>query len=296
MSVESDRVVTAAIEWYRARVNGRYPKLVANNLAAAVEAYLKVPAPAPIPVPLPAVAPLGVPGHWRLEWEDQFATLDTSVWQRGWFPDGPVSGPVNPNEDAPYLDANAFTVTGVSGSTNGTALSLSLTDSGNGGLRGACVTTRGPQGKRFGYGVIEARMWLPRANVGDGSGIANWPALWSNGDDWPFTGEIDIMEGFGTAASYYHGLPYGEGQRIDFGRKAVGGGWHTFSAVRTSLSVSTYFDGELVGNLGFGNSAPIPVDSPHYLIIAHQHGKTLGGPTLIPSTVLVDYVRSFVPA
>ena len=52
----------------------------------------------------------------------------------------------------------------------------------------------------FTYGYMEARIWLP----GSGS-IADWPAFWADGQNWPTDGEIDILEGLGgQACAHFH--------------------------------------------------------------------------------------------
>ena len=41
---------------------------------------------------------------------------------------------------------------------------------------------------RFTYGYAEARIWMP-------AGSALWPAWWTDGQNWPSDGEIDVVEG-----------------------------------------------------------------------------------------------------
>jgi hypothetical protein len=242
-----------------------------------------VPAPTPTPTPTPGPkVPLGIPGNWKIDFEDDFVSLDTSVWQTGWFGTG-QTGPVNQYEDSPYLTSNVSVVEDPGSTTNGKVLRLALTS----GPFGAIVTSRN-MSKRFSYGVLEARIYLPAA----GGKIADWPAFWSNGENWPQNGENDIMEGFGDARSTWHGPPSGAG--LGFGSKAMNGGWHTFSTIRTATSVTSYYDGVKMGELALGASAAQPANSPHYIILAMQHGS-LGGPTLIPAAMLVDWVRAWVP-
>ena len=52
----------------------------------------------------------------------------------------------------------------------------------------------------FTYGYMEARIWLP------GSGeIADWPAFWADGQNWPTDGENDVLEGLGgQACAHFH--------------------------------------------------------------------------------------------
>ena len=73
------------------------------------------------------------------------------------------------------------------------------------------------------YGRIEFRAYIPAARDGQ---IAAWPALWTDGQDWPADGEADIA-----------GRPGRRRRRFTSTRRpAVPGidvpgnftGWHTF--------------------------------------------------------------------
>ena len=77
---------------------------------------------------------------------------------------------------------------------------------------------------QFTYGLLQARIWLP----GRGGQISNWPAFWTDGQNWPRDGEIDVLEGLGGKACWHF-----------INRAAVRGncvagtfydGWHTFGA------------------------------------------------------------------
>ena len=55
-------------------------------------------------------------------------------------------------------------------------------------------------GFQFTYGVVEALVYIPPSAS---SAIANWPAVWTDGQDWPADGEDDILEGLGGSACFH---------------------------------------------------------------------------------------------
>ena len=59
----------------------------------------------------------------------------------------------------------------------------------------------------FTYGYMEARIWLPGS-----ARIADWPAFWADGQNWPTDGEIDVLEGLsGQACVHFHNSAGGAG-------------------------------------------------------------------------------------
>jgi beta-glucanase (GH16 family) len=131
---------------------------------------------------------------------------------------------------------------------------------------------------QFTYGAFEARIYLPPST----GGIADWPAFWTDGQIWPIDGEMDVMEGLGGSACYhFHSLLGGPGGCAtgDFT------GWHTYGADWEPGSVTYYYDGVEVGQITSGVTL-----SPMYLILDYAVGGS-GGPTVVPSTMDVDYVR-----
>jgi beta-glucanase (GH16 family) len=110
---------------------------------------------------------------------------------------------------------------------------------------------------QFTYGYAEARIYVPAA----GTQIANWPAWWMDGQNWPTDGEIDVLEGLaGTAQWHFHnpsGAPGG-----DAGPGYTG--WHVFAMLWQPGSVTYYYDGVQVGRLTSGITA-----SPMYLVLGN---------------------------
>jgi beta-glucanase (GH16 family) len=212
--------------------------------------------------------PSGVSGNWTLEFDDEFtkdSSLNTTVWSPDWFGSG------NTQNQTLMLSSSV--------SVSGGYLNLEATSSS-----GAIVSTNpddgqaGHTGYQFTYGFAEAKIYLPAS----GSGIANWPAWWTNGQDWPTDGEIDIMEGLsGLACYHFHYTGGGPGGC------ATGDytGWHTYGAEWQPGSVTYYYDGAPVGQITSGITS-----MPMYLILENSTGS-YGGTVVTPADMLVAYVR-----
>lgn len=207
-----------------------------------------------------AAEPLGIPGSWNLVFDDEFdgATLG-SDWAPYWFRDGST-------QNGTVMSSSNVSV------SNGD-LDLALTSSS-----GALVSTNPSGGGRFQftYGVLEARIYLP----GTGEEVDNWPAFWSDGQDWPADGEIDVMEGLRGATSCHFHFP---GGGPSGGCPNVGSGWHVFAADWQPGSITYYYDGSEAGVVATGVTS-----APMYLVL--ENAATPGRST-VPSTVEVDYVR-----
>ena len=199
-------------------------------------------------------------------------------WSTGWFGSG-VTAPINGEENACYSPAN------VSLPGDGTLhLKVTATASTCGSTRpytGAAVTTNPSDGRGSGfqytYGVLEARVYVPAA----GTQIANWPAVWTDGQKWPTDGEDDVMEGLDGAACYhFHDPSGGPGSCVS----KIKPGWHTFASNWQPGSVTFYYDGADVGSITSGITG-----APMYLVLDNTV-KTGSGLT-VPGTMQVSYVR-----
>ncbi|GAA2424197.1 glycoside hydrolase family 16 protein [Streptomyces glaucus] len=214
-------------------------------------------------------------GGWRTVFADEFegTALDTAKWTAGWFGSG-VTGPVNSAESACYDARNVSVSDG--------ALHLRLTGEPSScqgrsqPYTGAHVNTMDTFS--FSYGAVEYRAKVP---VKDGE-VANWPALWDNGRDWPEDGETDTMEGLsGSVCSYWHSSGTDRGHCPKDGLT----GWHTFGHQWEPGRITWFYDGRPVHTQTSG-----VVGSPHYLIMQNTQGS-YGGPTLAPADLQIDYVR-----
>ena len=204
-----------------------------------------------------------------------------SPWKTGWFGSG-VTGPINSGEDDCYNPGNV--------TFSGTAMDMAVTsqsstcNSKTYPYTGAAVTTdpvdgRSTAGFQYTYGVLEARVYVPA----DGSLIANWPAVWTDGEgEWPDTGEDDIMEGLSGGACYHFHDPLGGPGECD---ASITPGWHTFASDWQSGSVTYYYDGTDIGSITSGIT-----DSPMYVILDNTVQSGFGS-TTTPGVMQVQYVR-----
>jgi hypothetical protein len=219
-----------------------------------------------------APASLGAPTTMVLDDEFNTGSLNTSLWAPDWFGNGSVSNDTN------------MVSSDVSVGANGLALQLNSPQSG--GL----VSTNPNDGQpgHTGFQIaptptkpvfVEFRATLPGTSSGT---VANWPALWLDGQTWPQDGEIDVMEGLGGTAAYH--IHYGSGSG-----SAQGGspnhlaGTHTYGVLWTTTGFTFLYDGAVVGTVN------VPLTSPQYLIMENSY--SIPGPTVFPATMYVRYVR-----
>jgi beta-glucanase (GH16 family) len=216
----------------------------------------------------------GGPGPWNLTLDSEFngSSLDPSQWSTGWFGSG-ITQPVNGSEQECYDPAQ---VSVANGELDLTAIAK-VEDCGGvaRAYASGIVTTDGTFS--FTYGYMEARIWLPGSGI-----IADWPAFWADGQNWPTDGEIDVLEGIdGQACAHFHNPAGGPGTCAS-GNFA--GGWQTFAADWEPGSVTFYYDGTEVWQDSSGITS-----APMYLIL---NLALDGSPSnTVPATMRVDYVR-----
>jgi beta-glucanase (GH16 family) len=243
------------------------------------------PSPAPSPIPVPASSgtpgPLGQTGNWNLIFGDEFGgtALDRTKWTPGWFGTG-ITGPVNSSELACYDSAHV-----VERGDGNLHLTLDATANTCKGywmpFTGALISSN----TLFQYadGYVEFRVYQPAASPGR---IGNWPATWSDGQSWPADGENDTMEGLGGLACYhFHSTSGGPGSCASGDYS----GWHTYASYWQSGVVTYFYDGVQVGKITSGITT-----APQYLIVDYTISPS--SVALVPSEMLVDYVRVWTPA
>jgi beta-glucanase (GH16 family) len=226
----------------------------------------------------------GVPGGWKLIFDDEFnrRRLNTAYWSTGWFGSG-ITRPVNHGEKECYDPAQV--------SMSGGALHLTIISK-----RESCgisepiyasglISTAGKF--TYTYGFLKARVYLPAAR-GNRDRIANWPAVWTDGRNWPADGEDDILEGLGgRACAHFHsavdrrGVGAGRGNGCASANYA--GGWHTFAADWEPGRVTYYYDGHNVGSVTRGITS-----APMFIVLNYAAGPARAQ---TPGTMKVDYVR-----
>jgi beta-glucanase (GH16 family)/transcriptional regulator with XRE-family HTH domain len=231
-----------------------------------------------------ALRPAGVPGAWKVALDSEFrgTSLDTSIWQPGWFGSG-TTGPVNTLEAACYSSDNVLFPGDGSVHLRVTA-SPSTCKGKTEPYTGALLSSNPHDGRASGgfeytYGAIEARVYIPASS---GSQIANWPAIWTDGQSWPATGEDDIMEGLsGKACFHFHSTVGASGTCVAGSYT----GWHTFASDWEPGSVTYYYDGVKVGQITTGITA-----SPMYILLDNTV-MAGSGALATPADMQVAYVR-----
>ncbi|MEU4498691.1 glycoside hydrolase family 16 protein [Streptomyces sp. NPDC023998] len=226
-------------------------------------------------------APIGIPGTWRQVFGDEFngTSLDGSKWNPNWLGCPTcTTKPVNSAELAAYAPSQV-SVSGGSLHLKAEKQATTASDGKTYAYRSGLVESNGKA--QFTYGAFEARIYTPAASPGV---IANWPAFWTDGQNWPEDGEMDVMEGLGGGKACYHFHSPSGGP----GGCAPGDftGWHTYGAEWKSGVVTYYYDGKQVGQITTGITS-----SPMYVILNNGVSTEHGGPTVTPADMMTDYVR-----
>jgi len=167
--------------------------------------------------------------------------------------------------------------------------------------------------QEFQYGRIEARTKVP-------SGAGLWPAFWMLGSNyeasfdengvyksnWPFVGEIDIMEYIGREPDLILGTAHGPGYSgaLGLGRwnrqdYLIADDFHTYAVEWTYEGITWFYDGEAYFTLNredVGDREWV-FDHEFFIILNLAVGGTFPGPvsldTKFPTNYYVDYVRVY---
>ena len=265
---------------------GNYRVIVTNNVGSVTS----------------TVTPLTVQGGWQLVWSDDFngTNLDSTKWSA--YVGNDTGG------------QNNYTSSTSNVSVSGGLLHITAQYNGSSYTSGQ-VRSEFKYAKK--YGRIEARMKLP-------AGQGFWPAFWMLGTNydyptssslnWPWCGEIDVLENAGGNTSQVQGtLHYPDASGNDtfvnttlpytFPSGTDTTSFHTYAIQWTSNSITWQIDGQ---NLTTWSSLPsdgltpfAPFNQPFFILLdlAVSSASTYGGApnssTPFPSEVQVDYVRVY---
>ena len=254
--------------------------------------------------------------QWTQTWSDEFdgdsgAFVDTTKWRPD-TADGCSMGICGwGNQEKQFYTASTGNI-----ALNGRGHLMITARAGGGGRTcyyGPCrytsgkITTRG----RFyaAPGKVEARIKLPT-----GQGL--WPAFWMLGNGWPTTpwpqcGEIDIMENKGSqptiTSSALHGPGYSGATPLAHATQRQEGPYfedfHTFAVAWDAGQVRFFIDGEVhyrVTRAEVQQFGAWVFDQSFFPILNLAVGGHFDGDpasdAILPATMLVDYVRVYVPA
>ena len=235
-----------------------------------------------IAIPLGHSKRARISGPWKLVLDARFqgSSLDTDLWRPGWFGSG-VTPPAD--SDSASCDSSRNVTVG------GGHVTLAVTNQAStcGGqtkpYTGGLVSTNPHDGRSHGgfeytYGLLQVRAYVPA----DGADLANWPAVWADGQDWPDNGENDVMEGLAGHACFHFHSSAGDSGTCD---KHLRPGWHTFSASWEPGEVTYFYDGRRVGRITAGVTG-----APMYIVLSNNV-RGDDDTTAEPSRMSVAYVR-----
>jgi uncharacterized protein (TIGR03437 family) len=260
-----------------------------------------------------AVVSAGVTG-WQLVWSDEFNE-----------PAGTLPSPQNWNYDLGgggwdngELETYTNSTNNVFQDGNGNLVIQAIRDS-SGNFTSARLQTGNPKASTrttdlyWQYGLIEARIKIP-------FGLGVWPAFWMEGENlvfsgWPGSGELDIMENYGTFnsnASINNGEAQGPGysgvsgiaatHTLPFG-ETVYDDYHLYSLQWSENSLQWFVDGvpyQQVTPSNLPANDQWVFNNPFFILLS----LAIGGPTTFLGTpdsdqpfpnqdMLVDYVRVY---
>ncbi len=241
----------------------------------------------PLPSPTAeAVAPwpVGQPADtgWILKFSDEFDEdiLDLEKWRPNWLgpSDTAVTKYINTLEKNCYNPAN---VSVNNGTLRLTANPISIADCETRNESISSGIVQSDNHFLFIYGYVEASIKMPA-----GKGL--WPAFWTNGTgDWPSTGEIDIVECYGTDESCYPTYHWMDGNtNLERPSTVIPGStedFHIYAALWEPEQITWFYDGKEIFRWTTGIS-----DADHYLIL-NLAIRDENVP--LPSVMEVDYVR-----
>lgn len=238
---------------------------------------------------VPYVPYLQASSGWNIVFQDEFSgsLVDLAKWRPNWLAgsDGATTKPPNSAELA-YINPSQATVSGGKLILKAEACSPVTINSVTYDFVSGLIESHSKFDAT--YGFFEARMQMP-------ADVLNrvWPAFWLDGSglNWPYTGEIDIVEAYGTDASCSYHYHYDSGGGVDGnhgGNSTVTGstaGWHTYGAKWSPGNIKWYYDGVEVHSFSTG------IVTTNMFIILNLGVKNAA--IAVPKELWVDYVRAW---
>jgi hypothetical protein len=208
----------------------------------------------------------------NVEFNDGFVGhLDTSIWTPTWFGN--------------KQKQNATTLLASNVSVTDSGLTLALAAGGTGalvssnpgdGIVGHTGFQIAPTATKPVY--FECQATFPAAANGQ---VANWPAIWFDGQVWPEDGEIDFGEGLSGDLAYH--IHYGTGQSQGSGSKLTAGE-HIIGGLWTVTGVTFVYDGVIQG------TDTAVMTAPQYTILENSLPITAGVDLLEPAVLTIRRV------
>jgi len=243
---------------------------------------------------------------WTLVWSDEFDgnTLNPDNWNRQVEPAGRFNEEwqrYTDSEENAYVEDGQLVIKAIHVGE----------EHGHDQYTSARLNTAGKQA--WTYGKIAARIKLP-------FGKGMWPAFWTlganineNGGDtpWPFTGEIDILELYGTRnegaveANFHYADSSGSHAmmgpvefELEEGRFADN--FHVFEIEWTEESITWRIDGEAYHTAPITSDELTELHQDQFLLLNIAVGGTWAGrpdeTTEFPQTMRVDWIRVYQTA
>lgn len=265
-------------------------------------------------IPSQSVEAKGADTGWNLVWSDEFegTSLNQSVWNYdigtgdwGWG-NGEIQYYTNKSDNISVSDG-MLKITAKKESYNGSSYTSGRINS---------------MGKKaFKYGKMEARI---RVEGGNQNGV--WPAFWmmgnnmATGTNWPYCGELDIMEHAngrnyvegtlhwntgGPNATYNHVFwgSYSNGNYYYFSDNTNNGitAWHTYGVIWDEQKIQWYVDDNIYLTAYITDDNAYAFQKEQFFLLNLALGGTgtgYTGNTTVDSnfssaTMYVDYVRAY---
>ncbi|CAH1212531.1 hypothetical protein PAECIP111892_03771 [Paenibacillus auburnensis] len=267
--------------------------------------------PTATPTPKPTATPTPSADPWTLVWNDEFndGVIDPAKWTYDLGDGSAVGNPGWGNNELEWYTNDEKNVK----EANGNLIITARKEAQNGKeYTSSRIKTNGLFGKK--YGKFEIRAKAPT-----GKGL--WPAIWMLPEDyvygsWAASGEIDIMEGWGSrpntvAGTIHYGAQWPDnvysGKEYVFPDNGTIGQYHTYSIEWEPGEIRWYVDGVLYStkndwySLSSGqpanNAYPAPFNQEFHLLLNLAVGGNFDGnptaETVFPQSMEVDYVRVY---